>query len=130
MKKSLLLLAALACTGAIAQEKQVWACQQTDSTMLEWENGSWNSYRVAPVPLLLTIDGLNSRVKEGDKESEYACSILVPIDKISCLDITQSSHIYLDRITGKMGTSLLYGATLTGDRRDTVSAHLYNCTKF
>ena len=41
MKKSLLLAAALACSGVVAQEKEIWACQQTEGTMLLWENSSW-----------------------------------------------------------------------------------------
>ena len=44
MKKSLLLLAALACTGAVAQEKQVWACQLVEGAMLRWEDGDWKVY--------------------------------------------------------------------------------------
>ena len=75
MKTSLLLLAALACTGAIAQEKQVWACQQVEGTLLNWEDGSWKQYLKTPVPLLLTMDGANSKYKEGEFEYPLLCSI-------------------------------------------------------
>ena len=61
--------------GAIAQEKQIWACHQQASTMLDWENGGWKSYRVTPQPLLLTIDGGNSSCKEDEREG---CSLLLP----------------------------------------------------
>ena len=41
MKISLLLAAALACSGVIAQEKQVWACQGIfdGATGFSWKNG-------------------------------------------------------------------------------------------
>ena len=48
MKKTLLLAAALACSGAVAQEKQVWACQQTEGTMLNWEGGAWRQRAIIP----------------------------------------------------------------------------------
>ena len=52
MKKSLLLAAALACSGAVAQEKEIWACQQVAGTLLKWESGSWNQRLVLAVPLM------------------------------------------------------------------------------
>jgi hypothetical protein len=54
MKKTLLLAAALACSGAVAQEKEIWACQQTAGTMLMWENSSWRQSAIIPSPSLLT----------------------------------------------------------------------------
>ena len=131
MKKSLLLLAALACTGAIAQEKQIWACQQQASAALEWENGSWKRYGVNPIPLLLTIDGANSSYKMGEYEFALRCEEIEFEPYISCIATgTGSQHFYLDPNNGKLGTSLLFGAINTGVIRDTVGVQIYNCTKF
>jgi hypothetical protein len=133
MTKTLLLAAALACSGVIAQEKQVWACQQIEGTMLNWEGGAWRQLLTNPRPLLLTIDGENSSYKAGDNEYSIDCSKAVrPFDYIaSCLDGLFSEHILLNTNTGKMGMSLLYGAILSSSEdRDTISAQIYNCTKF
>ena len=107
MKKSLLLLAALACSGAVAQEKEIWACQQTEGTMLNWEDGAWRQRAISPSPILLTIDGKNSSYKMGDNENELDCSekdILIT-SVTSCLDNLLSQHILMDTATGNMGMS-------------------------
>ena len=122
MKKTLLLAAALACSGVVAQEKQVWACQQTEGTMLNWEGGAWRQRGINPSLLLLTIDGENSSYKEGDKEYSLDCSKSVRPFAASCLDGLFSEHILLDTNTGKMGRSLLFGALSSTEKRDTVSA--------
>ena len=51
--------------GAIAQEKQIWACQQQAGTMLRWESDRWETYGVAGQPILVTIDEASSNYKEG-----------------------------------------------------------------
>jgi len=130
MKRSLLLLVALACTGAVAQEKQVWACQQEEGTMLNYRNGRWEQSLIVPEALLLTIDGANSRVKEGEAERRLSCSKVDFWPEISCLTSIKDKHYYFSPDTGRLGVSSLIGATLTGDRRDSVSAKIYNCTKF
>lgn len=133
MKKTLLLAATLACSGAVAQEKQIWACQQTEGTMLMWENSSWRQSGIIPSPSLLTIDGENSSYKQGDNDYFLDCSEVSSLSgsKFSCLDYTSSMHILMDTDTGKMGESSLYGALMSSsERRDSVSAEIYNCTKF
>ena len=130
MKKSLLLLAALACTGAIAQEKQIWACQQEAGTMLNYRNGRWVQSSIIPETLLLTIDGANSRVKEGEQEGLLSCSKVEGPPEISCLTIMKDMHYYFSPLNGRLGVSSLLGATLTGEERFSVAAMIYNCTKF
>jgi hypothetical protein len=56
---------------AIAQEKEIWACQQEEGTMLDWEDGSWEQYLQTLQPLLLTLDGDIAIVKEGDIENRF-----------------------------------------------------------
>ena len=128
MKKSLLLLAALACTGAIAQEKEIWACQQLESTMLSWGSNGWEQYVVTPEPLLLTVNGANSSYKTGNDELRLQCSPLESFEKrTSCISSTSGDHLLLDPETGKMGKSRLYGAI---NNAYSVTAQIYNCTKF
>ncbi len=130
MKKTLLLAAALACTGAVAQEKQIWACQQIEGTMLFWENSGWRQRFVAAEPILLTIDGENSSYKIQDSETGLDCSLAGAFT--SCLTgFPFAEHIFMDTATGRMGISGLYGALMSSsENRDSVSAQIYNCTKF
>ena len=128
MKKSLLLAAALACSGAVAQEKEIWACQQTAGTMLNWEGSSWRQRDIIPAPILLTIDGKNSSYKEGDTEKKLDCSL---VGRTSCLNNFSSEHIFMDKDTGRMGISTLFGVlSSSSEYRDSVAARIYNCTKF
>ena len=134
MKKSLLLLAALACTSAIAQEKEIWACQLTKGALLSWEDGSsWEIYQLSSANsnILLTVDGVNSQMK-NELSGDVAMTCLeVNLDRVSCsTSITGSEYILLDRTTGKAGRSFLAGAVQSGSRRDSVSAAAYDCTKF
>jgi hypothetical protein len=130
MKKTLLLAAALACSGAVAQEKQIWACQQVEGTLLDYRNGRWEPKRMAPVPLLLTIDGGKSSYKAGESELSLSCSEVLGFREISCVAIAGGSYIFFNPENGRMGISSLLGATSTAPRRDSVSAEIYNCTKF
>ena len=115
--------------GAIAQEKQIWACQQQAGTMLRWESDRWETYGVAGQPVLFTIDEASSTYKEGEREVPLICAVYFS-PYVSCFDITTGDHLLFNPNNGKLGRSALLGATDTGDRRDTVSAQVFNCTKF
>ena len=133
MKKTLLLAVALACSGAVAQEKQVWACQQIEGTMLRWENSKWSSAGLSPLPLLLTLDGGNSSFKMADSTYDLDCS-KAPLsglgDVLSCLSSIKTQHILISLNSGKMGMTSLIGAIVSGDTRDSIDAEAFNCTKF
>lgn len=133
MKKYLLLLVALACTGAIAQEKEIWACQLTKGALLAWEdNSSWEIYRQSSANsnVLLTVDGVNSRLKITGEDFAMTC-LDVALDRVTCYEaILGTEYIILDRTTGKAGRSFLAGAVQSGSSRDSVSAAAYDCTKF
>ena len=132
MKKILLLAAALACSGAVAQEKEVWACQQIGGTMLKWEGSSWRSVGLSAIPLLLTLDGENSSYKMGEITAGLTC--LAPkYGWLSCLTTARyANHILMDLESGRLGMSALTGAVAasTGNYRDTITAEAFNCTKF
>jgi hypothetical protein len=128
MKKTLLLAAALACSGAVAQEKEIWACQQQESAMLGWRSNGWELLLVTPKPLLLTINGASSSYKEGDSEFRIQCSPLEYFEeRTTCIDSSGGNYFLLDPETGKMGRSRLSGAI---NNAYSVAAQIYNCTKF
>ena len=132
MKKTLLLAAALACSGAVAEEKQIWACQMEESTMLIWENSGWKEYRIQSYNLLLTLNADNTgSVDPTNDMSTWAINCSATLgNTISCLDVVQYDHLLFNPDTGKLGVSSLLGATMTGNNRDSVSAKIFNCTKF
>jgi hypothetical protein len=132
MKKTLLLAAALACSGVVAQEKQVWACQEIENGQgFSYKNGAWGKSNFATLNYLVTIDGKNS--KYGHSGTQY------PTD---CKDLTDSPtpHFHCSDTAG--GTVLLrpdaklavisegLGGIMTAETRDTVSIRLLQCTKF
>jgi hypothetical protein len=133
MKKTLLLAAALACSGAVAQEKQVWACQMVNSTMLAWENNSWEAYTITPYNILFTINADNTgNAKRSDEDyvSRFTCTSPLVGDYYSCLPSSFLSHYLFSPDEGKLGISDLYGAISTSANRDSVASQIFNCTKF
>lgn len=134
MKKTLLLAAALACSGAAAQEKQVWACQMVKSSMLKWENNRWNEYGVIPYSILFTIDADNTgsvKPSTEDNASRLTCTSPRYLESYySCLTTSHSTHYFFSSDEEKLGVSHLLGAVLTSAERDSVSSGIFNCTKF
>lgn len=133
MKKTLLLAAALACSGAVAQEKQVWACQTVKNTMLMWENSSWRQTGIIPDNILITINADNTGSAKRSTE-DYSNNLTCTSPRLgsyySCLDSALLEHYLFSPDEGKLGISSLYGAIMTSAERDTVSAEIFNCTKF
>jgi len=128
MKKSLLLAAALACSGVVAQEKQIWACQQVAGTQLIWEDGAWRQVGVEPTSILLRLGGKYSSYRMSEEERLLDCSEALN-GKVSCLDSLSSELIYIDPTSGKMGRSTLFGAAEAGDSRSALATEVYNCAK-
>jgi len=135
MKKTLILAVALACSGAVAQEKQVWACQFLDSTALKWIDGNYETGRMFGDNLLLTVDGDKSEAKSSGSESvtPMNCKNADFPETVSCLTTTATdSHYYLHKPSGRLGVSDLFGMVMgDSDRnRSALSVRLYQCTKF
>ena len=128
MKKSLLLAAALACSGVVAQEKQIWACQQVAGTQLIWEDGAWRQVGVEPTSILLRLGGKYSSYRMSEEERLLDCSEALN-GKVSCLDSLSSELIYIDPTSGKMGRSILFGAAEAGNSRSALATEVYNCAK-
>ena len=113
--------------GSTAQEKEIWACQQDEGLMMQWEDDSWSAYRVKAQPMLLTIDGPNSSFKRGDDDNGLKCSGLLLVPRTACTSIEGAYYILIDHLSGEMGFSFLGGAI---DRTDSLFSSAYNCTKF
>ena len=146
MKNKLLTTIALLCfsIGAIAQDQEVWGCQQDASTGLFWENNRWVSKRVLPETLLLKLpttppfvfgpenigNRSNGSYKIGDgNEFGMFCRTNL-LETVSCISTVGDGMFYFSRESGKLGRASLFGSLMDGDRRDTVLANIYNCTKF
>lgn len=132
MKKIVLFAVALAYSGAVAQEKQVWACQQEVATILGWDKSGWTQDEGVDVNFLLTInENLTAAVKSvGDtSEANLTCEI-APESYLSCLDNTKSMHFLFNSAQKRLGFSSLYGSMDTDNKREPVSARIYTCVKF
>ena len=106
MKKTFLLTAALACSGAVAQEKQVWACQFLDSTALKWADGNYETGTMRSSNLLLTVDGDKSEVKSSDSSSVSSinCGNANSPETVSCISkVATDVHYYLHKPSGRLG---------------------------
>jgi hypothetical protein len=130
MNKLTTLILLLLSPLVMAQEKQVWACQQVAGTLLNWESDSWESYALNPVPILLTVDGENSTFKQGDAETSLICSGSNEFEFSCVSNPIPAFHLLIVPATGKMGVSFLYGAIGEAVEKDTISAAAFNCTKF
>ena len=134
MKKTLLLAAALACSGAVAQEKEVWACQGIfdGKTGFSWKNGKWVDSLFNERNILVTIDGSNSVIKDDGTDFRYECTATSSVVRgalVSCRD--GSSFFLLNSESGHAGWSNLFGAAKPDrERRDSVTTALFECTKF
>ena len=53
---------------AVAQEKQIWTCQQVAGTQLVWENGAWGQVGVEPSSILLRLGGKYSSYRMLEEE--------------------------------------------------------------
>ena len=56
MKKTLLLAAALACSGVVAQEKEIWACQGVESQGFIYRSNDWDVALFKNENITLTLD--------------------------------------------------------------------------
>ena len=128
MKQLTTLMLLLLSPLAIAQEKQIWKCQQVAGTQLVWENGAWRQMDVEPTPMLLRLGGKYSSYRMSEEEWPLDCSE-ASSGKVSCVDSLGSKLIYIDPTSGKMGRSTLFGAAEAGDTRSALATEVYNCAK-
>ena len=58
----------------VAQEKQIWTCQQLAGTQLIWEDGAWRQVGVEPTSILLRLGGKYSSYRMSEEERLLGCS--------------------------------------------------------
>jgi len=116
----------------MAQEKEIWACQEADTNGFYWDKDHWiREFFNNAGNALLTIDGSNSKLMIGGEERSLTCK---SFQFISCTDPVFGDALFvLNRGTGEAaGTSLFAAVRSTGDQesRDSLAISLYQCTKF
>jgi len=128
MKKTLLLAAALVCSGAVAQQKEIWACQGVDSNGFRWENGKWERTFYAPDNWLLSLDGVDGNIKAGEIDRSLSCTDLIILTCISNLGL----YVTFDRTSGAGSVAVTLGSVfLNSDgARDSIYIEPIQCTKF
>ena len=131
MKKTLLLAAALACSGVVAQEKQIWACQEIAAGQgFAYKNGAWAESNFESVNYLVTIDGSNSKYGHSGQEFSTNCELTrYPNQHFRCGDSTGGT-VLLNPDTKLAVISEGLGGILMNENRDTVVIRLLQCTKF
>jgi len=132
--KNLVYSLLLALTLASPALAQVFACQNTDTTGFQYGGGRWSEARfVNPAPFFLELRGgrlttesaakvLNSRASDvrceangaGMRDVFHTCSHF-------------SSQVVFAPQIGGGSVARMYGATMGGDRRDSVAVSLFTC---
>ena len=128
MNKLTILILLLLSPFTVAQEKQIWTCQQLAGTQLVWEDGAWKQVDAEPTIILLRLGGKYSSYRMSEEERLLDCSEALN-GKVSCLDSLSSELIYIDPTSGKMGRSTLFGAAEAGNSRSALATEVYNCAK-
>ncbi len=130
MKKLTTLILLLLSPMVTAQEKEIWACQETEAVGLFWENGEWVKKGVNTANWLLTVDGANSSMKLRGKDFSMECSNHRSASGAyySCTDGNWT--IVLNPATGDAGFSRMLGAINSSPFKDFAGVSVAQCTKF
>jgi hypothetical protein len=119
---------------AVAQNTPL-ACLVEEASGLFWESGRWTQRLVTPSKskfiLVLTSDGLS-------KESVSSAFNIDYPNLISCRNMNSmfscsslaGAHLYFDLATRKGGMSKMFGSTVIGNERDSVSVQVFSCSPF
>ena len=68
--------------GIYAQEKQVWACQMEEGSMLMWEHNGWQLLIITPYNVLLTINAELTLKSENTGTANH--SYVVKVRNLAC----------------------------------------------
>jgi hypothetical protein len=114
-------------SGIYAQEKEIWACQVTNSTGFKFEENEGITSTFKKASYLLTIDGADSLIKEGEdvklldcEDSSYGWT--------SCISHESARYISMSKENGLGSYASTGGATIRGIF--TANLELIQCTKF
>lgn len=132
MKKTLLLAAALACSGTVAQEKEIWACQEVQSNGMDWINGRWQGGQFQKSQLLFTLNGINSTLKlpELPKPVDLSCLYDITDGYWFCSDPFLARSFIINQGSGSAGYSALFGAVSSAQDKSSIYVSALQCTKF
>lgn len=130
-KQLLLVVCVFFITSTHAQNKPL-ACQGDASAGLKWDNGKWNVTRFQTDKFILVLKDTNldensvSKVFTDDLSVECKTGFK---GKIRCLG-SAGQVLFFDPSTMKGAFSFLFGGTLIGEPRDTLSIDAFSCQPF
>ena len=135
MKKLITMILLMWSILAVAQEKEIWACQTTDITGFKWVDGEWKRKVYDRGNILLTLDGQNSATKIRGVEHLFNCN---PVGSFWQCNSDTGHSLVLNPDTGEGGYSRLFGAVINSSQIDLgegiftedVIVALLQCTKF
>jgi hypothetical protein len=122
----------LLANGAIAQNKP-YACQEDAAAGLSWDNGRWvtSSFNEKKFVLVQQGDNLTTesvaKIFNNPYLSNISCTIIKP--EILCFDIS-ARVIYFNPDTLKGTLSRNFGATMTGNQKDSLTVSAFSCAPF
>ena len=135
--RNVLLLSLLISLNLEAQELQLWNCQSTNSTGLNWnteEGYRWESKSVPNSSISITINGLNSFYDFNSQSIPLSCEEFTNEkgeNLISCIRNDQQPHdfLLLNLASGQASLSRLGGAVSSNTFfRELVSISIFQCT--
>ena len=118
--------------GAIAQNKPL-ACQSDATAGLKWKNGRWDTVTFNGSKFILV------QTKEGLTKESAAKALRTPVvSGVLCKDVNpeifctdrSGGYLWFHPVNLKGGVSQLIGASMLGEKKDTLSVSAFSCTPF
>lgn len=125
MNKLIAITLLLLSTLVFAQEKQIWACQGTKSTGFSLIAGEWLEQTIYTEDYELTVNGLNSVLRENGVDQPLECRTNLSIH--SCSSFT--SLLVLKSTTGIGGYSKISGVIKNGSADEPITTSMLQCAK-
>lgn len=120
-----MILLLLVASMADGQEKQIWACQETQSTGLSSQNDVWEKKSFYANNFMLTLNGANSSLRDAGADYPMECSYLASY--YSCASFTKL--FILKASTGFAAYSTLGGAVRHEKGEDSLVVSVLQCVK-
>ena len=120
----------LVSTPISAQDKEIWACQGTNSSGFTWQNSQWQQSMFAPENYILTIDGESFELK-ASADWPMSCHVS-ELDIATCHDLL-GQVIVLSKTSGKAVMGSFFGGLIDQTEEaasSIVGVQTMQCTKF
>ncbi len=86
--RNLLILVALSWSvAAVAQEPEVWACLDSRSSGLQWDNRRWVQTSFRSSNFILTMSGARSSISVNGDSIDLECAVSIIPQVVRCHDI-------------------------------------------